>query len=145
MLTIVDMLNDDIQVVSSLYVEVFNNNLPIPENWTTETAAARIKKTFESGFSFIAKDNDSIIGALIGYKSIFDTGEIYDIDTLIVRKDYSHKGIGKKLFEEAIQVAKAHKITNIHLLAHAQLESFQWYKKLGFKESGWVELVKTLV
>ncbi|OGK13253.1 hypothetical protein A3A93_00545 [Candidatus Roizmanbacteria bacterium RIFCSPLOWO2_01_FULL_38_12] len=55
------------------------------------------------------------------------------------------KSVGEKLSREtAKKYAKDNKFINIRLLTNPHLNSFVWYKKMGFIESGWIEVFKAV-
>ena len=61
--------------------------------------------------------------------------EMY-IPELIVTEDYQNQGIGKKLINSCIKLAKEKKCHRIRLESGNQRkESHQFYKNLGFKQS----------
>jgi predicted N-acetyltransferase YhbS len=144
MITIEKMQFEDIPAVSPIFIDAFNNS-PAHETWTEKTSIAHLKETYQENLSFVVKENDSIVGALIARSVTFDTGLTCYIDALIVKADKRGKGYGKLLIEKVMETAKANSMTSIQLEAHAKLPSFEWYKKQGFEESGWVDLLKTLV
>ncbi|MGY5148850.1 MAG: GNAT family N-acetyltransferase [Candidatus Nitrosopumilus sp. bin_68KS] len=62
--------------------------------------------------------------------------ELY-IPELIVREKFQHKGVGKKLINYCISIGKEKKCHRIRLESGNQRnESHQFYKKLGFDQSG---------
>ncbi len=62
--------------------------------------------------------------------------ELY-IPELIVREKFQHKGVGKKLINYCISIGKEKKCHRIRLESGNQrIESHQFYKKLGFVQSG---------
>jgi len=81
-------------------------------------------------------------GGIVGMVSIMylhrlnqEFFEMY-IPELLVSKDHQNKGIGKKLIEVCIGLAKDHKCHRIRLESGNQRkESHIFYKKLGFDQS----------
>ncbi|WP_278974915.1 GNAT family N-acetyltransferase [Nitrosopumilus sp.] len=62
--------------------------------------------------------------------------ELY-IPELIVRKKFQNQGIGKKLINSCISIAKEKKCHRIRLESgNKRKESHKFYKKLGFEQSG---------
>lgn len=62
--------------------------------------------------------------------------ELY-IPELIVREKFQNQGIGKKLINSCISIAKEKKCHRIRLESGNQRkESHKFYKKLGFEQSG---------
>lgn len=62
--------------------------------------------------------------------------ELY-IPELIVREKFQNQGIGKKLINSCISIAKEKKCHRIRLESgNKRKESHKFYKKLGFEQSG---------
>jgi ribosomal-protein-alanine N-acetyltransferase len=81
------------------------------------------------GFTFTAKENDSIIGAIV----INKTGmKAYQSENLLVylavHKDYSNKGIGSKLIKEAVNYCNG----NVTLQINKESTAIKVFEKSGF-------------
>ncbi len=63
----------------------------------------------------------------------------------MVKEDKRGNKIGEALFNKTVEVAKKHDLQILELDAHMKLQSYGWYKRLGFNDSGWVHLIKNLV
>ena len=62
--------------------------------------------------------------------------ELY-IPELIVREEFQNQGVGKKIIDSCISIAKEKKCHRIRLESGNQRkESHKFYKKLGFESSG---------
>ena len=58
--------------------------------------------------------------------------KILNIENICVDKNYQKKGIGKKLYEQLVQLAKERNIDNIELLVWGFNENaINFYKNLG--------------
>jgi L-amino acid N-acyltransferase YncA len=144
MITIEEMQFKDLPVVSSIFIDSFNNS-PVHEKWTPESSIIFLKEHYKKGLCFVAKENSIIIGAMIGHTATLDQGVMYYVDAIFMNSDRKNNGFGEQLLNKVTEFAKENKITSIQLIANAKLQSYSWYKRLGFEESGWIELVKTLV
>lgn len=142
--SIEQMTIEDIETVADIMIDAFNNS-PVKEQWTKESGNAHLQEVFHEEWSLVARLDGQIVGGLVGGYEIYDYGKAFFVDTLVVKKEYRGNGIGTALLTKAIEVGKERGCKTIELLANAKLQSFTWYKKLNFDESGWVEMVKTLV
>ena len=79
-------------------------------------------------FSFVAKENDNIVGIITGhsyYKEIH-------ISDLIVLEQYRNKKIGSKLIEKVEEYYKNKGFENINLTTY-DFQAPKFYQKCGFK------------
>lgn len=135
------MTKDDLSEVAQVLMIVFNN---LGENWTLEIAHTHVESNFFGDCHFVARNKDKIVGFIIGFPLIFEKGLSMFVDIIAVLPDYQKMGIGKMLWEKMTDVAKENNYDAIRLLSNPSLESFEWYKEMGYKESGWVEVYKKL-
>ena len=119
------------KLVKEVLIEIFNSvsNLEDLNN---------IKKEYEK--FFVVEENGEIIGTL-GIKNEGDAR----ISRMYVKKEKRGKGIGKKLMEKAIKYCKK-KFQRIFLTTYPQMNSKDFYRKIGFKEYKrderiWMELI----
>ena len=53
-------------------------------------------------------------------------------------------GIAKTLWNSLIELTKNQDLRTIKIIADPKSVAYQWYMKLGFEETGWVELSKEI-
>lgn len=86
----------------------------------------------------VAQVNDKIVGMVsIVFLSRINqiTFELY-VPELVVAQNYQKQGIGKKLIESCIELAREKKCHRIRLESGNQRkESHEFYKQLGFEQS----------
>ncbi len=79
----------------------------------------------------VAKEGESVVG--------FSKGTIEDIynklDAIYILPEYQNKGIGKKLWSDLEKFFDKEKDTIVHL-AKYNTKAMQFYKSLGFEETG---------
>lgn len=81
----------------------------------------------------IYKQNEEVIGYVCAHKYMY-TKE-YDISGIYVKKDYRRKGIGSKLINEILKIAKEDAIVKINLHAYSEnIVSVKFYENFGFRE-----------
>ena len=131
--------NKDTHIVLGLLYEL---GRPKPQNDSElESFKKLIKKYIVDSDKkiLIAEFSDEIIGLVsIVFLSRLNriTLELY-IPELIVREKFRSQGIGKKLINSCISIAKEKKCHRIRLESGNQRkESHKFYKKLGFEQSG---------
>ena len=79
-------------------------------------------------FCFVAKDDDKVIGILVGH-SYYNEVHITD---LIVIEEYRSKGIGTELIRRVEQEFTGRNFENINLTTFA-FQAPEFYKKMGFE------------
>ena len=130
----------DHQRAADIFYEVFGPD-GVGEKWTKETSLSHIKEnTFNSTYNFYVEKEGKIVGILIAFPLSREEGADLFIDTIALIGSEQRNGIGKMLWEKVEEVAKENKLNGIRLLANSNLDSFQWYKKMQLKETGWIEL-----
>ena len=79
-------------------------------------------------FCFVAKDDDKVIGILVGH-SYYNEAHITD---LIVIEEYRSKGVGTELIRRVEQEFTGRNFENINLTTFA-FQAPEFYKKMGFE------------
>ena len=127
----------DIKEAAQVFMNVFNGE---GQSWDESSSLSHIKENYSGDSDFIAKDGDKIVGILIGLPDTSDNTVYLYIDSFAVLKEYRGTGIGKSLWEAAMNYAKEMDYGGIRLLTHPDFKSYEWYKRMGLKESGWREV-----
>lgn len=74
---------------------------------------------------------------VLGFAGIWKAVDEYHITDIVVRKDYRYKGIGSKLLEKLIEIAKSEKVISITLEVNINNEpAKKLYSKYGFQTLG---------
>ena len=79
-------------------------------------------------FSFIAKDNDKLVGSITGFSYYSEI----TINNLVVRKEYRGKGIGTKLIRTVEKHFANKGFNNINLVTN-NFQAPKFYEKCGFE------------
>lgn len=130
---------EDLKEVANLFLEVFNNS---GESWTYESAYSHVEQNFFGDVHWCAFDENKMVGMMMGLVLTREQGDDLFLDSAVVLPEYQNKGIGKKLWQKAEDFVKENKLQGIRFLANPSWSSYKWYKKMGFKESGWIEMYK---
>lgn len=107
-------------------------------------AKKRVEADMFDDCHFIAKADEKIVGFLLGISLIFEQGTSLFVDAICVLPEFQNKGIGTKLWKEMEEYAKEKKHNAIRLQTNPNWDSFSWYKKMGYEESGWIEVFKKI-
>ncbi len=84
---------------------------------------------------FVARDEET--GSIIGYGGIWLMYDVADITNLAVHPDYRHEGIGQKLLQLLVQIAREKKMTAITLeVRESNLPAQKLYESAGFVYCG---------
>lgn len=133
------MVDADLEEVSQIFVEAFNHE---GESWGQKTAQNHVKENFFGEAHFVAKLDGEIVGFVIAFPLTRETGLELFIDSIAVLPEHQHKGIGKALWEKLMEHVDEQNFSAVRLLSNEHLSAYRWYKKMGFRESGWVELYR---
>lgn len=135
------MTEEHLDNVAKVFMTTFN---AVGENWSYENARQNISENFFDDVHFVAKIDDKIVGFLMGIPLTREKGLEFFLSSIAILPKYQYQGIGKLLWEKMLSVAKEKKYVGIRLLTNPHLESYNWYKEMGFTESGWIEVFKEL-
>jgi predicted N-acetyltransferase YhbS len=135
------MEKEDLSQVAGVFVESFNQE---GEHWTYEVALDHVSSNFFGDSHFVAILDGKVIGFIMAFPLIFEQGVSLFVDAIAVYSHFQKQGIGQLLWDRMSVQAKDKEYKGIRLLTNPQLKSFDWYKKMGYKESGWLEVYKTI-
>lgn len=110
-----------------------DDELPNGLSWHIE----HFKKSLLNGGRAIGCFNDDIlVGYLVINSHIFGKCSKYILlDQLFISKNYRNKGIGKKLFDLAAELAKEFMAEKIYICAGSSEDTIAFYSKLGCIEA----------
>lgn len=115
----------DLDLISDTLISDFD------DFWTYSV----LKEELESNNSqyFVAKIHNEIVG-FAGIKIVLDECDLMNI---VIKKSYRNQGIGKKLLEHIICIAKNQKLISITLeVNESNFPAISLYKNLGFENIG---------
>lgn len=145
MISVELLKEDEVEELSQVILEVFNEFVAgdfLEEGITLFKefiSPAALKEREEKGMAFtlVAKHEDKIVGTI----SIRDKDHI---SLFFVSKVYQRKGIGRKLFTQALYKILLNETSPVKkVTVHASPYSVDVYKSLGFKPEGNGELKET--
>lgn len=88
-----------------------------------------------SGYSYVAKLEDVILGFVLAYKCPTYGGYYYlFIDTFVVNSDAQGNGIGKMLLQKLKENMLRNRIYSEKLMTKRDVPAYKIYKHLGFEE-----------
>jgi ribosomal protein S18 acetylase RimI-like enzyme len=117
---------------------------PYNKRWTEKTALKRIKDYFKHMTLLVTEIDREIVGFVIYQISMGDEGKRGKIIEIAVSSEYRGRGIGNKLMQEVESILRRNGARHIGLQTHKKSGAFKFYKKRGYKESGFVEFRKKL-
>ena len=86
----------------------------------------------KNGIFILAKEHGNITGYAAIYCNDKD-GRTAFLSTIVIRKAYQGKGIGRSLIEEAVKYSKQSEMKKLRLQVSAKNEkAIRFYKKIGF-------------
>jgi len=132
----------DLNEIVKIFISEFAK-YPYNEKWREKEAFAKIKGYFKGCKFFVAEIDGKIAGFIIGDKYYQVEKKLW-IYELVVSEKFQGRGIGKALIDAMTKYFKKEKIGGIRLIASKKAKAFKFYKKLNFKETGFVELEKKL-
>jgi predicted N-acetyltransferase YhbS len=136
--------DSDHEQASLLFYEVFGPQ-GCGEEWSIETSREFIKEnTWNKDYTFCAEKDGKVVGLIIAFPSIREKGPGLYIHVIAVKNTEQGHGIGKALWEKVTGLAKENNLKSLHLHGNPKYPSFNWYKSMGFTQTGYIELAKPL-
>ncbi len=129
---------EDLREIAEIFRKGFYSR-PYSEKWSKKIALKKIKDYFGWANILVAEENE-IIGFAVHQDYIMHDGMWRSIAEIVVSKSYRNKGVGKLLIK-SVEKSKG-KFGKTVLFTHKNSDAFQFYKKLDFKENGWVMVEK---
>jgi len=138
---------DDLEKITLLEKQIFNLHAESRPDWidnskigfNTEYHKSIIENP-DMGIIFVAEENNNIIGHCIivicNIENHFLMRDMKNIiiEDLCIEKEYQKKGIGKKLFDEAINYGRKIKANILELgVWNFNKNAVEFYKHLGMK------------
>ncbi len=128
---------NEIDRIANVMQQAFNS---VNQDWTERSSKAFVREVFNMSCNLVAKMNGTIVGFIVANKQS-DNLFVYAIG---VKPNEMRKGVAKKLWERAMQYCKENNLYKVKMISNPKSQAYQWYKKLGFVDTGWVELSLTL-
>ncbi len=133
----------DSKGIAEIYRRVYSE-APYHEKWSKKTALERVRDELEDGKIYVAEVEKKVAGFIA-----FSTYEWFDgkwgyIDDFAILKEYRGRGIGKMLMKKVEEDLRKAKVKVIDLRVHKKAKAFNMYKKLKYKENGYVDMEKKL-
>ena len=134
---------DDLESMAEIFVAAFSKE-PWNESWTKENAYIRLLNFYESpGFAgWVLKDNNQMIGMIVGQYQIYDTGWIFEIKDLCISEAYERRGLGRYLCMSLLGELDD-KVKDVYLLTRPTLASY--YQMMGFETQPMVYMQRPLI
>ena len=118
----------DLEAVIELINSAFSMMLTSYDN-------ERFEKFMESGYSFVACNNDEILGVVLGYLAPDLNMDAVYLDTFTVSETVRGHGIGRMLLRHVSKCASSNHIHLLKLHTNRSIEAYKIYKHWGFRES----------
>ncbi|MBD3247119.1 GNAT family N-acetyltransferase [Candidatus Pacearchaeota archaeon] len=115
---------------------------PYNEKWPKKAAQKYVGG--KSEYFFVAVENNEIVGFIQGNIYSWYDGLRGHINEIVVDSKYQGKGIGKGLLNFIIKEFKKRKVKTLALSAKKKAKALDIYKKLKFKDEGYISLKKRL-
>ena len=123
-MNIFEMNLDDVEEIGNILQNQFDNF------WNTNILKQEVEN--KSCKYIVAKSDDSEI---LGFAGILINVDVVEIMNIVVKKTHRNQGIGQKLLEKLIELAKQTNLNIIDLEVDSKnIPAINLYKKLGFQE-----------
>jgi ribosomal protein S18 acetylase RimI-like enzyme len=129
--------------IADIYRRVYSE-APYHERWSKKTALGRVRDEMEDGKIYVAEVEKKVAGFIAFSTYEWFNGKWGYIDDFGMLKEYRGMGIGKMLMKKAEDDLRKAKIRVIDLRVHKKAKAFNMYKKLKYKENGYVDMEKKL-
>ena len=135
--------SSDLKKIANIFKTEFAKK-PYNEKWTEQGALKEIKIYFKKSLIFIIAEKNEIEGFLVVMIDSWWDGKRSFIKEIIIAEKSQRKGYGKALTSYFENYSKKRKIKTISLMSNKKSKAFKIYKKLGYKEHGFVSMEKKL-
>lgn len=131
-----EMTVDNISDYAKIFIETFNCE-PWNDSWTTETAEKRIGGLMSSNtyFGLHLKENEKIVGFILGQKEQFFDGLHFQIQEFCVTPTKQRKGYGSALLVKLKEILAENEVASTYLITSKGKRTEGYYKKQGFNTS----------
>ena len=134
----------DVPVLAELLNDLFSQEHEFVPDLAKQTAGLeKIISTPAIGEILVLKIDHRIVGMVSLLYSISTAlgGRVATLEDMIIHKDYRRKGLGKELFQEAIDFSKKRNCLRLTLLTGRNNEvAIKFYQHFGLKRSGMIPL-----
>lgn len=119
-------------------------NIRFIDDWSKEERRYIVrlflmKPESQNYYSAAVFDKGQVIGFMVLCKNPIGINKEYlEIKELQVAETHRRKGIGKLLFNHAIEIANLYQTSKLYLSTHSARESQEFYQALGCKEATWL-------
>ena len=121
-----EMTLSDLNEISNILTTDFD------DFWSKTTLESELKNPFSK--YIVAKSENEIVG----FAGVIDTLDQLEITNIVVKKKFRKKGIGNKLLQDLIKIAKEKGKIEITLeVNNINLPAIKLYEKNGFKKVGY--------
>lgn len=133
----------DTNKFSKIYYSEFSK---LDKDWSQATSRARIRQaiTIHPSLCFALLFDDKIVGFVLAERLDFAKGKHIYLADLAVSSKYQRRGFGEEALKFLFRVARARHYRSIYLNAIRKGRVLNLYKKLGFKQTKYVHMEKTL-
>ena len=135
-----------INEMAKLFAESFSES-DLQHTWTVKTAKNNLKTYYKyfGEYCFMAVEKKECLGSIFCLTNPYFQGTMLLVIAIIVKPEHRKKGVGKALMKKVFEKGKKKGLIGIKLMADSRKAFLRnWYKKIGFKESGWTEYEKLM-
>ena len=135
------------QVEISDIAKIFRDELnlrPYETGWTLKSSEAKILYYFSKSIVKVALIEGKLAGFVVYANEPWQDGNWIRIKELVVSSDFQEKGVGTRLMSDVEREAKNQRVKNIILEVYKNCPIYNYYKKLNYKDSGWIGMSKEL-
>ncbi|PIY16967.1 hypothetical protein CO112_01940 [Candidatus Dojkabacteria bacterium CG_4_9_14_3_um_filter_150_Dojkabacteria_WS6_41_13] len=122
------------ELAAKVFQEAFNY---VGQNWSETESIKYVERIAKYACSYVA----ILEGAAVGIIAADIKDDHLFVDAIGVSPKHMKEGIATLLWNQAKSFAKQSNISIIKMIADPKSLAYSWYEKLGFSETGWVELL----
>jgi aminoglycoside 6'-N-acetyltransferase I len=129
----VPLTNQNLDDCVGIFIKSYNQ-APWNYHWTFDKAKQYLSEYMScSGFAgFILYDEGEPVGAILGHKKTWWTGQQFMIDEFFISPERQRKGYGKKMLDVCDQYATENGIELLILMTNKYMPAYQFYTKSGY-------------
>lgn len=111
--------------------------------WNKQTAIKYLQNDVQlsPGYCLIALFESEMIAAIFCRVDPYYKSNLLFIDEIMVKKQWRRRRVATKLLDHILKHIKHQNFQGIYLLTQNKNDYvYNWYQKMGFKPTGWIEM-----
>jgi len=132
-MNIVPLTADNLDDCTGVFIKSYNQP-PWNYHWTFDKAKQYLSEYMNcwSYAGFLLYDEEQPVGAMLGHKKTWWTGQQFMIDEFFISSEKQRMGYGKKLLDFCDRYANENQMELLILMTNKYMPAYNFYTKSGY-------------